>query len=328
MATPLRLHPFFLFVIAMNCLSILLNRAAQQGEFGYHHLCEETKLTHLCFADDLLILTEGSTRSIKRVLEVLQNFEAHSGLGISVSKSCFFTSGLSQQEIELLQRETGLSHGTLPIRYLRVPLCTKKLTMANCEPLILNVKAKLNSWSARSLSFAGRLLLINTVISGITNFWCDTFTLPKFCIKLINSLCGAYMWKGTVEGHHSARVDWDQITHAKEEGGLGVRDLLSWNKAASIKLIWMLFFSSGSIWVAWFTDTVLSGSFSNFCRFWSDNWSPYGCLSDFLNLPPTSRLGIPRNATLAGLNDHGNWLLPAASALEPSIKQSNITIRL
>lgn len=192
MATPLRLHPFFLFVIAMNCLSILLNRAAQQGEFGYHHLCEETKLTHLCFADDLLILTEGSTRSIKGVLEVLWNFEAHSGLGISVSKSCFFTSGLSQQEIELLQQEAGLSHGTLPIRYLGVPLCTKKLTMANCEPLILNVKAKLNSWSARSLSFAGRLLLINTVISGITNFWCDTFTLPKFCIKLINSLCGAY----------------------------------------------------------------------------------------------------------------------------------------
>ncbi|WZY86694.1 hypothetical protein YC2023_033078 [Brassica napus] len=45
---------------------------------------------------------------------------------------------------------------------------------------------------------------------------------------------------------------------------------------------------------------------------WSDNWSPYGFLSDFLNLPPTSRLGIPRNATLASLSDHGNWLLPAA----------------
>lgn len=111
--------------------------------------------------------------------------------------------------------------------------------MANCEPLILNVKAKLNSWSARSLSFAGRLLLINTVISGITNFWCATFTLPKFCIKLINSLCGAYLWKGTVEGHHSARVAWDQITHAKEEGGLGVRDLLSWNKGASINQAYM-----------------------------------------------------------------------------------------
>ncbi|CAG7885445.1 unnamed protein product, partial [Brassica rapa] len=104
------------------------------------------------------------------------------------------------------------------------------------------------------------LLLINTVISGITNFWCATFTLPKFCIKLINSLCGAYLWKGTVERHHSARVAWDQITHAKDKGGLGVRDFLSWNKAASIKLIWMLFFSSESIWVAWFKDTVLSAN--------------------------------------------------------------------
>lgn len=47
----------YLFVIAMNCLSILLNRAAEQRDFGYHHLCEPTKLTHLCFADDLLIFT-------------------------------------------------------------------------------------------------------------------------------------------------------------------------------------------------------------------------------------------------------------------------------
>lgn len=220
--------------------------------------------------------------------------------------------------------------------------------MANCEPLIMSVKGKLNSWSARSLSFAGRLLLINTVISGITNFWCATFSLPKHCNKLINSMCGAYLWKGTTEGHHSARVAWDQITLAKNEGGLGVRDLVHWNKAASIKLIWMLFFTSGSIWVAWFTDTILAGSISNFwtitensnhswlvkrllrlrtivypwlcieigngrtCRFWSDNWTPYGCLSDFLNLPLTSRLGIPRDATLASLNANGNWSLPAA----------------
>lgn len=264
---------------------------------------------------------------MKGVLEVLRNFEEHSGLGISVSKTGFFSSGLSQQEIDHLQQETGLSHGTLPIRYLGVPLCTRKLTMANCEPLILSVKGKLNFWSARSLSFAGLLLLVNTVISGITNFWCATFTLPKHCIKLINSLCGAYLWKGTVEGHHSARVAWDQITHAKNEGGLGVRDLVWWNKAASIKLIWMMFFTSGSIWVVWFADTILAGSMSNFwtikennnhswlvkrllrlrtivypwlcieigngrtCRFWSDNWNPYGCLSDFLNLPLSSRLG-------------------------------------
>lgn len=131
----------------------------------------------------------------------------------------------------------------LPIRYLGVPLCTKKLSMSNCEPLIQQVKKKVNSWTARSLSFAGRLLLINTVIAGISNFWCSTFTIPKKCIKTINSICGAYLWKGTTEGHHSARVSWETITMAKEEGGLGIRDLYQWNRACMLKLIWLLFLS-------------------------------------------------------------------------------------
>lgn len=158
----------------------------------------------------------------------------------------------------------GLSHGTLPIRYLRVSLCNKKLSLSNCEPLISNIKGKINSWSAKPLSFAGELLLINTVLVGITNFWCITFTLPKSCIKIINSMHGAYLWKGTLEGHYTARVAWDTIIHVKEEGGLGVRDLVSWNKATSIRFIWLLFFSSGSIWVAWFAEENLSGNRFNF----------------------------------------------------------------
>lgn len=338
----------YLFVIAMNCLSLLLDKAAEEGKFGYHHKCVESKLTHLCFADDLLIFTEGSLGSVKGVLDIVRSFESKSGLALSITKTNFFTSGLPSDEIEQIKTETGLSHASLPIRYLGIPLVTKKLTMSDCEPLILSVKAKLNSWSSKTLSFAGRLLLINTVISGISNFWCATFTLPKKCIKLINSLCGAYLWKGTTEGTHTARVAWEEITHSKEEGGLAVRDLLTWNKACVMKLIWLLFFRAGSIWVAWFKKEILSGCVSNFwiikesqkyswsinklirlrdevfpwiktrirngatCRFWSDNWSPFGNLSTFLNLAPAVRMGISRTATLSDLNNEGNWMLPPA----------------
>lgn len=177
----------------MNCLSHLLDKAAEEGKFGYHHKCLDSKLTHLCFADDLLIFCHGSLQSIKGVLDVLTDFQSKSGLAISISKTCFFSSGLQNHEIDQIKQETGLSYGQLPIRYLGVPLCTKKLSMANCEPLIQSVKAKLNSWTTRTLSFAGRLLLINTVIAGISNFWCNTFSLPKFCIKTINSMCGAFL---------------------------------------------------------------------------------------------------------------------------------------
>lgn len=50
---------------------------------------------------------------------------------------------------------------------------------------------------------------------------------------------------------------------SKQEGGLGIRDLVWWNKASSIKMVWLLFFRGGSIWVAWFIENILSGNLSN-----------------------------------------------------------------
>lgn len=61
----------YLFVIAMNCLSVLLNKGAEDGKYGYHPNCKDSKLTHLCFADDLLIFIEGTSDAVNGVLEVL-----------------------------------------------------------------------------------------------------------------------------------------------------------------------------------------------------------------------------------------------------------------
>ena len=338
----------YLFVIAMNILSLMLNKAAADLKIKYHHKCSKSKLTHLCFADDLLIFMDGSIDSVQNVLQVLKEFEFRSGLAVSVQKSSFYASGLSQQEIDAIKASTGMPNGTLPVRYLGVPLCTKKLTIANCEFLIQQVKAKFSSWSVKTLSFAGRLLLIKTVIAGINNFWCSTFILPKACVKRINSLCGLFLWKGKMDAHHSAKVSWETVTKDKSCGGLGVKDLKTWNKACCIKLIWLLFFQAGSIWVGWFKTEVLKGSLSNFwtmkptttnswlanklfklrdevytwiklkvgngesCRFWSDNWTPFGKLSHFILSDQPSRMGITLNSTVSDLLVAGNWTLPPA----------------
>lgn len=65
----------YLFVIAMNSLSHMLNQAARQNKFKYHSNCAQTKLTHLSFADDLLIFIDGSLESVQQVLQVLTEFE-------------------------------------------------------------------------------------------------------------------------------------------------------------------------------------------------------------------------------------------------------------
>lgn len=134
---------------------------------------------------------------------------------MSVQKSSFFASRLSQQELDTIKDSTGMPHAYLPVCYLGVYLCTKKLSTVNCEVLIQHVKRRFTSWSATSLSFAGRLLLIKTIIAGINTFWCSSFILPKEYSKIINSICGTFLWKGKVDCH-SARVSWETLTKSKQ----------------------------------------------------------------------------------------------------------------
>lgn len=55
----------YLFVIAMNCLSHMLNKAAAEHKLKFYAKCEKVKLTHLSFADNLLIFIDGSIDSVQ-----------------------------------------------------------------------------------------------------------------------------------------------------------------------------------------------------------------------------------------------------------------------
>lgn len=125
----------------MNYPSVMLNVAARNHGFGYHKHCQKTRLTKLCFTDDFLIFTDGGLVSVQGVLKVLHSFKELSSLAISINKNSFYTVGLSDQEVSTIFASIGLSQGGLLVRYLGVPLCTKKLLII-CEPLLHQIKDK------------------------------------------------------------------------------------------------------------------------------------------------------------------------------------------
>jgi hypothetical protein len=51
-----------------------------------------------------------------------------------------------------------------------------------------------------------------------------------------------------------------KVCFPKQEGGLGLKRIEEWNKAAVLKHIWHLFTQAGSLWVAWVHDELLKGS--------------------------------------------------------------------
>lgn len=81
----------------MNVLSKLLDKAACAQETGYHPRCKNVGLTHLSFADDIMVLTDGKVRSVEGIIKVFDDFARFSGLKISLEKSTIYFAGVSDQ---------------------------------------------------------------------------------------------------------------------------------------------------------------------------------------------------------------------------------------
>ena len=234
-----------------------------------------------------------------------------------------------------------------------------KLLTSDCNSMLAQVRRKLNGWMNRHRSMAGRLQLISSTIPGILGFWTSAFSIPKKVLKLIQSLLSSFLWHGNLDDS-SAKVAWDSICFPKSEGVLGIRSLSSWNTVFGIKLIWMLYFSVGSIWVAWVRDKYLSsGSFWSlnsiswtFQRllklrpialsllhivvrgggetlFWFDPWTPFGALIDYLGPSGPADLGIPRDSLVSFITQGFSWILrPARSERQVGFQVSFLLLRV
>lgn len=86
--------------------------------------------------------------------------------------------------------------GKLPVRYLGLPLLTKKMTVNDYMPLVEKIRRKMKLWTWRYLSHGGRLQLISSVITSLANFWLQAFQLPRRCLRDIESLSSAFLWSG------------------------------------------------------------------------------------------------------------------------------------
>lgn len=207
----------YLFVLTMEGLSRLLYSRYESGSIGYHPRTSEVKISHLMFADDVMVFFDGKADSLHGITECLSDFASWSGLSMNISKTELYHSGLTVAETNDISAY-GFTAGSLPVRYLGLPLMSRKLRIAEYEPLINKLLARFRSWSVKALSFAGRLQLIATVIYGTVNFWMSVFILPKGCIKRIESLCSRFLWSGNTDTSGKAKIAWTTVCLPKAEG--------------------------------------------------------------------------------------------------------------
>lgn len=88
-----------LFLLCMKYLSRTLNNLSVMEQFKFHPRCNSTKLTHLCFADDLIMCCKGDFTSTYLLLQAFQLFYDASSMKANAQKSAFYSCGMSDEEI-------------------------------------------------------------------------------------------------------------------------------------------------------------------------------------------------------------------------------------
>ncbi|GJR48195.1 RNA-directed DNA polymerase, eukaryota, reverse transcriptase zinc-binding domain protein [Tanacetum coccineum] len=107
----------YLFTLIMEVFTLIMQHNTRSNhEFKFHYECKEMKLTHLTFADDLLVLCHGDCGAV--VKHSLEAFSRVSGLYPKLNKSTIFFGSLTEEERYNILSIMPSAKGKLSMKYL------------------------------------------------------------------------------------------------------------------------------------------------------------------------------------------------------------------
>ncbi|GKA30820.1 putative RNA-directed DNA polymerase [Tanacetum coccineum] len=246
-------------LLYIHMVVMIQRRVLETNQFTFHRYCAKLNLINLCFADDLFLFAHGDVQSATIIKNGLDEFKHASGLIPSLPKStAYFCNVLNHIKISILN-VLPFEEGRLPVKYLGVPLISSRLMVRDCKELVEKVENRVQDWKNKSLSIAGRLQLIRSVIGSMHIFWASVFIIPNRVLIDIEQIMRKFLWCPGNSSKGKAKVAWDVVCLPKDEGGLGIRRLDRFNSALMVTHIWKLLSSKESLWVKWVHMYKLNG---------------------------------------------------------------------
>ncbi|GAV74317.1 zf-RVT domain-containing protein, partial [Cephalotus follicularis] len=200
--------------------------------------------------------------------------------------------------------------GSLPVRYLGIPLLASRLSHMDCKVLVDKLLRRTTSWLSNSLSFGGRLQLLKSVLFSIQVFWCSTFVLHVAVTKECDRILRSFLWHGVGNSKKGGKLAWSKVCHPKEEGGLGIKDARSWNRTSIMKIGWRNILRTREVMIHKVLYEVKEG---NLFSLWFDPWFMGASIVNKFGMTVIQDSGIPRDAKISSVIIEGRWNWPRNS---------------
>ncbi|GKA24088.1 hypothetical protein Tco_0710121 [Tanacetum coccineum] len=174
----------------------------------------------LNFVEEPVEIIDREVKQLKqsRIPIVKVRWNSKRGLEFTWEREDQIRANIKENDQQKLLSILPFVKGNLLVRYLGVPLISKRIGIKECVSLIEKVKAKVNHWRNRFLTYAGKLQLIASVLESILSYWCCMFLLPKTVINDINSIMKIYLWSQSHDSKGKAKVAWKNVSTVKLKG--------------------------------------------------------------------------------------------------------------
>ncbi|CAL1353594.1 unnamed protein product [Linum trigynum] len=241
----------YLFVLCMERLSHRIEQAIQDKLWKPLRLSRDgPPLSHLFFADDLILFAEAEGAQIKVIKQCLDEFCLSSGQRVNYSKSAIFVSANIDRRIaRRLANRVGIPLTVDLGRYLGVMAIHDRVTKTIYQDLFLRIQRKLAPWKAKHLSLASRITIVKSISASIPIYPMQTELLPMSTCKTLDRMNRSFIWEDTDDRRRLHLVGWPQLLLHKNDGGLGIRPTRNVNLAMLAKGGWRLLQEKDTLWV-------------------------------------------------------------------------------
>lgn len=191
----------YLFVLCMERLCHLIEDAVGAKIWKPIQLSRGgPKLSHICFADDLILFAEASVAHIRVIRRVLERFCNASCQKVSLEKSkIFFSKNVVLDLSNRITSERGIQSTHDLGKYLGMSILHKRINKDMFSEVIGRVSSRLAGWKGKMLSRAGRITLTKAVLSSTPVHSMSNIQLPVSTLNALDKLSRDFIWGSTSE---------------------------------------------------------------------------------------------------------------------------------
>jgi exonuclease III len=226
----------YLFLLTVDVLGQMLQHPG--NDVKGLRLPDDSTITNQMFADDTLLLLDGTPDNLNKAIEVIKRFGAASGAKLNLHKSIGVWVSHTPRTWNWGEDEglKWLMPGEVT-KYLGYPFGINITQQEKDNKMLNQVRKHLHRWACNKLSLAGRIMVSNQVILSSIWYFASCMDFSNHALKLVRATVRNYIWSGRTGTNARARVKWATAVLPIVRGGVKILDPQWQSSALLVKLL-------------------------------------------------------------------------------------------